>query len=53
MVAPQTLVRNAEGAQSERPRRLTGARQNNAANNTRIIKAGAPESPGLLSALPL
>src|SRR5215216_628684 len=50
MVAPPTVPRNAEGAQSERPRCLTGARQNNAANNTRIIKArpGHPEGyPGL------
>jgi hypothetical protein len=33
------LLRNAEGAQSERARSLTRARQNNAANNPRIMKA--------------
>ena len=47
MVAPPEVPRNAEGAQSERPRCLTGARQNNAANNTRIIRP-EPESPGRL-----
>jgi hypothetical protein len=40
MVAPPTVPRNAEGAQSERPRCLTRGGEDNAANNTRIIKAG-------------
>src|SRR5215211_2070359 len=39
MVAPPTVPRNAEGAQSERPRCLTRGGEDNAANNTRIIKA--------------
>jgi hypothetical protein len=44
MVAPQTALRNAEGAM-RRPRWWRMA-QYNAANNRGIIKAGTPEGPG-------
>src|SRR5215217_1001628 len=40
MVAPPTVPRNAEGAQSEKPRCLTRGGEDNAANNTRTIKDG-------------
>ena len=44
MVAPQTLLRKAEGTQSKGRVELPGG-LNNAANNMGIIKAGAPYEP--------
>jgi hypothetical protein len=50
MVAPLTLLRKAEGGRKAKAALCYRAGLNNAANNTRIIKARTPRRmPGILS----